>query len=129
VIKFVSDLRQVGGFLRVLWVYLTHIDQPLTTVYDNVNVIEKNFAIKSLNASSMILENDEEIDLDAMVMCTGYKYKFPFLSEEIISTEGEHVTPLYKHVLHLNYHSLMVRFSWKICNAIYYGSCKFSLVK
>jgi hypothetical protein len=56
----------------------------------------------------MILENDEEIDLDAMVMCTGYKYKFPFLSEEIISTEGEHVTPLYKHVLHLNYHSLMV---------------------
>jgi hypothetical protein len=47
-----------------------------------------------------ILENDEEIDLDAMVMCTGYKYKFPFLSEEIISTEGEHVTPLYKHNKH-----------------------------
>ena len=56
----------------------------------------------------MVLEDGEEIVLDAMIICTGYKYRFPFLDTDVISTDDEHVSPLYKHMLHLDYHSLML---------------------
>ncbi|XP_076076111.1 trimethylamine monooxygenase-like [Mytilus galloprovincialis] len=89
-------------------VYIVHIDQPLNTIYPNGNVIEKNYAAKSITNSSLILANREEIEIDSLILCTGYRYRFPFLSEDILSIDDEHVSPLYKHVLHLDYHSLMV---------------------
>ena len=88
--------------------YIVHIDQPLNTIYPNGNVIEKNYAAKSITNSSLILANREEIEIDSLILCTGYRYRFPFLSEDILSIDDEHVSPLYKHVLHLDYHSLMV---------------------
>ncbi|VDI83804.1 Hypothetical predicted protein [Mytilus galloprovincialis] len=98
--------RQLSDFADK--VYLTHIDEPIKTVYENGNVIEKNLGIREIKESSIVLENGKEVHLDAIVMCTGYKYQFPFLSEDIISIQNEHVTPLYKHVLHLDYNSLFV---------------------
>ncbi|CAG2238364.1 unnamed protein product [Mytilus edulis] len=98
--------RQLSDFADK--VYLTHIDEPIKTVYKNGNVIEKNLGIREIKESSIVLENGKEVHLDAIVMCTGYKYQFPFLSEDIISIQNEHVTPLYKHVLHLDYNSLFV---------------------
>ncbi|CAC5377657.1 unnamed protein product [Mytilus coruscus] len=88
-------------------VYIVHIDQPLNTIYPNGNVIEKNFGVQSITNSSLVLANGEEIEIDCLIFCTGYRYRFPFLSEDILSIDDEHVSPLYKHILHLEYHSLM----------------------
>ena len=63
--------------------------------------------IKTVLPNGVLLQDNQEIQVDSMVLCTGYKYDFPFLSKECqLSTAGERVTPLYKHVIHINYPSL-----------------------
>ena len=41
-----------------------------------------------------------------IIFCTGYKYNFTFLSDEIVSTENNMVKPLYSELIHEKYHSL-----------------------
>ena len=44
---------------------------------------------------------------DVLMLCTGYRYFFPFLTESCdISIEDERVTPLYKHIIHTKFPSL-----------------------
>ena len=46
---------------------------------------------------------------DAILLCTGYQYSFPFLSPEchvIVDLEGKRVNPLYLGVFHLEYPTL-----------------------
>ncbi|XP_063708631.1 senecionine N-oxygenase-like [Culicoides brevitarsis] len=51
--------------------------------------------------------NSREENYDAIVLCTGYKYNFPFLSEDSgIKVTNNHVTPLYKHVINIEHPSM-----------------------
>lgn len=48
--------------------------------------------------------NGTSDSFDAIILCTGYKYNFPFLTEECgIKTTNNHVTSLYKHVLNIEH--------------------------
>ncbi|GMJ09274.1 hypothetical protein like AT1G62620 [Hibiscus trionum] len=39
------------------------------------------------------------VDADVIIHCTGYKYHYPFLkSNGVVTVDGDHVGPLYKHV-------------------------------
>ncbi|KAL4354594.1 hypothetical protein GQ457_06G032820 [Hibiscus cannabinus] len=38
------------------------------------------------------------VDADVILHCTGYKYHYPFLKSDVVTVDGEHVGPLYKHV-------------------------------
>ena len=81
----------------IFQVYLAH-RRPLLPTPLPSNVYQMK-GVKRVLEDGVVLDDDTELKLDALILCTGYKYEFPFLSEECqISTEGERVTPLYKHV-------------------------------
>jgi hypothetical protein len=41
----------------------------------------------------------ETVELDAVVYCTGYEYRLPFLDERIVRARDNHVAPLYRQIL------------------------------
>ncbi|XP_060066421.1 uncharacterized protein LOC132546720 [Ylistrum balloti] len=86
-------------------VYMCHRKPSLQTYLpDN---LEQKPGIKKVKEHSVVFENDEEVEVDALMFCTGYRFCFPFLSPEChVSTENERITPLYKHIIHTKYTSL-----------------------
>ena len=60
--------------------------------------------VSNVTPTGVVLENGEELKADAIVMCTGYQYTFPFLQGDckLDVTEGR-VTPLWKHIVHATY--------------------------
>ncbi|KAL3853381.1 hypothetical protein ACJMK2_016927 [Sinanodonta woodiana] len=86
-------------------VYLSH-DTPFLKT-DLPSNVEQQPGIKYLTKSSVIFSNNEEVEIDALILCTGYKYSFPFLTEEChLKIEQERITPLYKHLVHTQFHTL-----------------------
>lgn len=77
------------------------IESPLPS-----NIVQKQ-GIAKLTPFSVIYKNGEEENLDVLLLCTGYRYKFPFLSEECqLKIVEERITPLYKHIIHTKFHTL-----------------------
>merc|ERR1712178_38486 len=55
-------------------------------------------------------------DIDAIVICTGYKYSFPFLSESIIGVKDSRVQDVYRHIFPTSQYSPFLSFiglPWK----------------
>lgn len=57
---------------------------------------------------SVVLEDDTVLDVDVLVLCTGYCYSFPFLDGCGVSVEDERVYPLYKHLIHAEHPTLAI---------------------
>lgn len=48
-------------------------------------------------------------DVDAFVLCTGYKYSFPFLHENCdVRVDENHVTPLYRHLVNIEHPTMCI---------------------
>ncbi|XP_071172349.1 uncharacterized protein [Mytilus edulis] len=87
------------------YLYMSHNKAVLQTVLPNN--VEQRPGIKQLNKHSVIFKDDSEEEIDVLLLCTGYLYNFPFLSEDIgLQVEEERIWPLYKHVIHTHYPSL-----------------------
>lgn len=70
------------------------------------NVQEKPDVLK-LNKNGAEFADGTTEKFSVIVYCTGYEYKFPFLSVDCgISTLDDYVKPLYKHCLNINYPSM-----------------------
>ncbi|KAH3772799.1 dimethylaniline monooxygenase [N-oxide-forming] 1-like [Dreissena polymorpha] len=80
-------------------VILSHNKPRLPTVLpENVN---QKTGIKQLTHNTVVFNNGDEEPVDVIMLCTGYRYSFPFLSAECaVTIEEERVTPLYKHIIH-----------------------------
>ncbi|ESO82679.1 hypothetical protein LOTGIDRAFT_177635 [Lottia gigantea] len=86
-------------------VYLSHNKAPLTSILP-ANVEQKS-GIQEVKDTSVIFKNGEICDADVLLLCTGYYFTFPFLTEKChLSINDERVTPLYKHVIHTELPSL-----------------------
>ena len=75
-------------------------------------------AIKHISdIGDVVFENSFTSSVDVIMFCTGYCFSFPFLSEEcevFVKENGRIVTPVYKHLFHTKYPSLvMVGLPWK----------------
>ncbi|XP_048745451.1 uncharacterized protein LOC125658271 [Ostrea edulis] len=83
-------------------VYLSHNKPPLQTYLpDNV---QQKPGIKKLGTRSVTFLNGDETDTDVLLLCTGYHYYFPFLSEDCqVQISDERITPLYKHLIHIDH--------------------------
>lgn len=46
-----------------------------------------------------LLVEGETIQVDALILCTGYRYELPFLDDQVVSIHDNHVSPLYKDIL------------------------------
>ena len=88
-------------------VYLSQRKTPTINVSlpENVTVVSGTSQI--LKDGSVQLDDGEILDVDSVIVCTGYKYDFPFLSAECGVTVNENrVQPLYKHIFNINYPSM-----------------------
>ncbi|XP_069139282.1 uncharacterized protein [Argopecten irradians] len=71
------------------------------------NAIERPVVKHISKNENVIFVDETEAEVDCIVFCTGYLYDFPFLSSDIIQVQNQHVTPLYKHMVNINYTNLM----------------------
>ncbi|XP_002735404.1 uncharacterized protein LOC100377826 [Saccoglossus kowalevskii] len=83
-------------------VILSHNKNPL------VSALPENMSqapgIKYLKDNKVIFKNDQEEEIDVLMLCTGYKYSFPFLSPECnVQVIDSRVTSLYKHAIHTQF--------------------------
>lgn len=78
-----------------------HMKEPISTKYPS-NV--------SMKPDVRTIKNFEEVEFvdgscccfDTILLCTGYKYNFPFLDESCgVTVDDNHIQPLYKHMIHI----------------------------
>lgn len=63
--------------------------------------------MKSFTEKGVTFDDESEINCDDFIFCTGYHYSFPFFKEdEIVSVNEMRITPLHKHVMHIDYNNL-----------------------
>ena len=55
--------------------------------------------IARIDGSTVHFTDGTSAEVDTIVWCTGYRITFPFLSSEVMDTEGNHV-PLFRRVVH-----------------------------
>ncbi|XP_076333899.1 flavin-containing monooxygenase 5-like [Tachypleus tridentatus] len=61
--------------------------------------VELKGNIKTFTEKGVIFEGEEEeSEVDVIILATGYKFQFPFIDQQILSTENNHVD-LYKYVI------------------------------
>jgi len=70
--------------------------------------LQRLTAIAALAGDGTIrLIDDTVIDpVDALIYCTGYHYRYPFLTPDIVRVEDNWVSPLYQDLLHVEYPTL-----------------------
>uniref|UniRef100_A0A0L8HYK0 Flavin-containing monooxygenase n=1 Tax=Octopus bimaculoides TaxID=37653 RepID=A0A0L8HYK0_OCTBM len=85
-------------------VFLSHRGHPLTSELPK-NMIQKP-EIQEFISNYVVFENGDTEHVDAVVLCTGYKFNFPFLHDKCnVKTLHNRVTPLYKHLVHADFHN------------------------
>jgi len=62
--------------------------------------------IKRVTKNSVIFDDDTEEKVDSIILCTGYRYNMSFI-EDVVTVENEHVSPIFKHLIHIEYPTLL----------------------
>ncbi len=71
----------------------------------NIVPVSKSLCIEE--DGLVLLQDGQKLSVDSIVLCTGYKYNFPFLSNECgITVENNRVQHLYKHIFNIHYPSM-----------------------
>ncbi len=91
--------------LTILQVYLGHRKAPLKSILPaNIHQVA---AIREVKETSIILEDNSELEIDILLFCTGYHFTFPFLTPQCeVSATDERVVPMYKHLIHTKHTTL-----------------------
>ncbi|XP_070575792.1 uncharacterized protein [Ptychodera flava] len=70
------------------------------------NMTEKP-GIERLTEKEVLFTDGTSEPTDVLLLCTGYNYDFPFLTPECnVKVVDQHITPLYKHLIHTQYPTL-----------------------
>ncbi|KAK6185960.1 hypothetical protein SNE40_008086 [Patella caerulea] len=87
-------------------VFLSHNKSPLQSVLPTN--IQQCPGIDRVEGKTVVLTSGEILDVDIILLCTGYHYSFPFLTEQchLSVDKEERITPLYKHLIHTEFPSL-----------------------
>lgn len=77
---------------------------PLSAQFEKIKVCPP---IEELGARSASCSRGEVIsELDAIIFCTGYRYSFPFLPEELIKVRNNYVHGLHRQIVSIEHPSL-----------------------
>jgi len=72
-----------------------------------------------MTSDAAILKNGERVEADTLILCTGYRFSFPFLSDECcpaILHDGLVVDGLYLHLIHAVFPTMsFVGIPMKVC--------------
>ena len=64
--------------------------------------------ISRFTENSMILTDGREVEIDAVIFCTGYTREFPFLDESChVQVKEKRITPMYKGVVHTEFPTIL----------------------
>ena len=90
-------------------VYLVyHSTMPQYRLPCNVKLVP---SITHIEADGVVhFENGEFHLVDELILCTGYQYSYPFLTNDSgiqVKEGGKHVTPLYKHIFNISHPSMV----------------------
>ena len=85
-------------------VYMSHRGKRLASPLP-ANVIEKPTVLR-FEEDSVVFEDGSTAKCDTFIFCTGYKYKFPFFDGTNIIKTDKRISPIHKHVVHIEHPSL-----------------------
>ena len=75
--------------------------------------------IDRMTSDAAILKNGEQVEADTLILCTGYRLSFPFLSDECrpaVLHDGMVVDGLYLHLIHATFPSMsFIGIPKKVC--------------
>ena len=60
-----------------------------------------------MTKNAIVFADGSSEKVDAIVFCTGYRYSFPFFSDDIIKIKDERIEPIYKHMFHIDYPNMI----------------------
>lgn len=88
-------------------VVMSHNLPPYSSALPS-NLIQEP-GIELFEETSVTFTNGKSYACDAVVICTGYLYTYPFLHPDCHITIGDqHVMPLYKHLIHTEFPTLAI---------------------
>ncbi|KYM80459.1 Flavin-containing monooxygenase FMO GS-OX-like 3 [Atta colombica] len=87
-------------------VYLSHNlpEQLKSKISSN---LEQKPGVQSIQGNIFTFRDSSTVEVDDFIFCTGYKFTYPFMSAKVeIRTDDDHVEPVYKHLVHMDYTNL-----------------------
>lgn len=90
-------------------VYLSSRKEERYTCELPTNVIQVPGVSHAIE-DGFVMTDGSVCKVKTLILCTGYCYSYPFLSEDCKMDQPDHcrVNPLYKHLIHMDYHTLYV---------------------
>lgn len=86
---------------------MCHRGKPVATKLPK-GITEKTSSFKRFKENSVVLENGEDIPIDSVVYCTGYKFDFPFLPKGMIKLgKDNNICNIYQSILPVDYSTLL----------------------
>uniref|UniRef100_A0A6P7FIB3 Flavin-containing monooxygenase n=1 Tax=Diabrotica virgifera virgifera TaxID=50390 RepID=A0A6P7FIB3_DIAVI len=83
-------------------VYFSHHSSQAAKTIFPINVEHKPDIKRIIDGGTVEFVDDSCCCVDAIILCTGYKYNFPFLHESCgITVDDNFIQPLYKHMINL----------------------------
>jgi len=111
------DNKRLGGEVDFNQIFITVPDPDYLSCSDNFKPFFENGRIKikkgkdlHFSGKNVIFEDGSEEEIDTVLFCTGYQYKFPFLKDKGLITTGEDgrfFEPLYLKLFNINDPTLM----------------------
>lgn len=99
---------------------VSHRSKPSHVYVKNV---EQRRWVKKIDGNTVTFEDGTKEDYDDIIICTGYKFSYPFLTEKCgISTEDNWVRPLYKHVINIEHPTMaFIGIPFLLCPFVVFG--------
>lgn len=87
-------------------VYLSH-DLPNPVESKMAKNVQQAPGVQSIQGNTFTFRDGSTAKVDSFIYCTGYKFTYPFMSTKVeIRTDDNHVEPVYKYLVHMDYPSL-----------------------
>ncbi|XP_062618555.1 dimethylaniline monooxygenase [N-oxide-forming] 2-like, partial [Saccostrea cucullata] len=101
----------VAKFAKKVYIYLKvfacHRRDPKDFRPSFKKEIEQRPPFVHMTKDFVVFPDGSSEKVDAVIFCTGYRYSFPFLKDDIIAIQDQHVQLIYKHMFHIEYLNLI----------------------
>jgi hypothetical protein len=88
-------------------VYACHRRKPQEFPPSYPKDIEQRPPFVRMTKDSVVFPDGSSVQVDAVLFCTGYRFSFPFLKDDVITIKDERIEPIYKHMVHIEYPNLI----------------------
>ncbi|XP_028129197.1 senecionine N-oxygenase-like isoform X5 [Diabrotica virgifera virgifera] len=103
VLEYINDYANHFNLLSHVQVSICHRSPPYVSL-PIPEELKKKIPIQEFRQHSVLFSDGSEENVEDVILCTGYLYNYPFLSNECeIKVENKWVKYLYKHIININH--------------------------